>query len=106
MGSTISAFSTQLSKWAQPGRFEISLRITSVHGFESLPTAKPATVGLALSMAAHLMEIFYIYGGSKGTSEKIKCDFIFSDVPLKLGCHSPALLIDEMSDAWYNKNNN
>lgn len=23
MGSTISAFSTQLSKWAQPGRFEI-----------------------------------------------------------------------------------
>ena len=72
MGSTISVFSMQLSKWAQPGGLEISLRITSVHGFESLSTAKPAAVGLALSMVAHLMEIFYIYDSSKEASEKNK----------------------------------
>lgn len=50
---------------------EISLRATA-RGFEFLPTAKPAAVGLALSMVAHLTEIFYIYGRSKESSEKNK----------------------------------
>lgn len=78
MGSTISVFSTQLSKWAQPGRLEISLRITSVQGFESLPTAKPAAVGSALSMAARILGKYFTYmTGPKRHPGKIKSDFIF-----------------------------
>ncbi len=59
-----------LSEWF-PKHFEISLW-ANARGFESLPTAKPAAVGPALSRAAHLRQIFYIYDGSKGTSEKNK----------------------------------
>ena len=88
-----------LSEWF-PKHLEISLRITSVQGFESLSTAKPAAVGSTLSMAAHLRQIFYIYDGSKEASEKNKVRLYFSRMAsLNLACHGPALLIDEMSDA-------
>lgn len=59
-----------LSEWF-PKHLEISLRAT-VRGFESLSTAKLVAVVSALFMATHLRQIFYIYDGSKGTSEKNK----------------------------------